>query len=204
MCEAAGRYRPRPLNAVKLLLRVRATLDHTLPGSAHQNQNMEILNHGRRLVAFGLLAGALGGVAGGVSKLVGELIYPPRTQGQKPPPAILAEKVAGHSLSKPLQTLATQAFHWTFSVGIGAVYGAAAEFAPIVTAGYGIVFGEVVLLSTHESILPLLGLNEPPLQQPAREQKSEILTHAMYGMSVEAVRRLLMRRWKRRSAIAAS
>ena len=165
---------------------------------------MEMLRHGRRLVAKGVLAGALGGLGGGVSKLVGELIYPPRTQGQEPPPAILAEKIAGHPLSKPLQTTATQVFHWTFSVGIGAVYGAAAEFAPLVTSGYGIVFGEVVLLTTHESTLPLLGLNEPPLEQPAREQKSEILTHAMYGLTVEAVRRFLMRRWRLRSIAAAN
>ncbi len=159
---------------------------------------MEFINRGRRLVAKGLLAGALGGFAGGISKLVGELIYPPRTQGQEPPPAVLAEKVAGHPLSKPLQTAWTQAFHWTFSVGVGALYGAAAEYVPLVTIGYGVVFGEVVLLTTHESVLPLLGLNEPPLQQPAREQKSEIITHAMYGFTGEAVRRVLMRRWRQR------
>ena len=159
---------------------------------------MEIVRHSRRLIATGLLAGALGGVAGGVSKIVGELIYPPRTQGQEPPPAVLAEKLVGHPLRKPLQNAATQVFHWTFSIGIGAIYGAAAEFAPIVTIGYGVVFGEVVLLTTHESALPLLGLNEPPLEQPAREQKSEIITHAMYGLTVEAVRRLLMRRWRQR------
>lgn len=160
---------------------------------------MEILSHGRGFVAKGLLAGALGGLAGGVSKMAGELMYPPRTQGQEAPPAILAEKMAGHPLSKPLQTAATQVFHWTFSVGVGAMYGAAAEFAPIVTIGYGVVFGEVVLLTTHESTLPLLGLNEPPLQQPAREQKSEIITHAMYGLTVEAFRRFLMRRSLRRN-----
>ena len=160
---------------------------------------MDFFNHGRRFVAKGLLAGALGGLAGGVSKLAGELIYPPRTQGQLPPPAVLAEKVAGHPLSKPVQTAATQVFHWTFSVGVGALYGAAAEYAPLVTIGYGVVFGEVVLLATHESVLPLLGLNEPPLQQPAREQKSEMITHAMYGLTVEAVRSMLMRRWRQRS-----
>ena len=160
---------------------------------------MEVLRHGRRLVAKGLLAGALGGLAGGVSKLAGELVYPPRTRGQEPPPALLAEKALGHPLVKPLQTAASQMFHWTFSVGIGAVYGAAAEVAPIVTLGYGVVFGEVVLLTTHESTLPLLGLTEPPLQQPAREQKSEIVTHAIYGLTVEAVRRWLVRRWRQRS-----
>ena len=157
---------------------------------------MEMIRQGRRMVAQGLVAGAIGGLGGGVSKLAGELIYPPRTEGQQPPPAVLAEKLAGHPLTKAQQTAATQAFHWTFSVGIGAIYGAAAEFAPIVTLGYGVLFGEAVLLTTHESTLPLLGLNKPPLQQPAREQSSEVITHAMYGFTVEAIRRWLMRRWR--------
>ena len=163
---------------------------------------MQVLRQGRRLIAEGLLAGALGGLAGGVSKLAGELLYPPRTQGQEAPPAILAEKIVGHPLSKPYQAASTQVFHWTFSVGIGAIYGAAAEFSPIVTTGYGVFFGEIVLLATHESTLPMLGLNEPPLQQPMREQTSEIVTHAMYGVTVEVIRRALMRRFRRRSRAA--
>jgi putative membrane protein len=165
---------------------------------------MELMRHGRKLVAKGLLAGAIGGLAGSAAKLVGELVYPPRTQGQEPPPAVLAEKVAGHPLTKTQKTLATQGFHWTFGAGIGAVYGLAAEFSPLVTLGYGVVFGEVVLLTTHESTLPMLGLDRPPLEQPLREHTSEAITHAMYGAGTELVRRWLMRRWRARTAEAIS
>jgi putative membrane protein len=53
-----------------------------------------------------------------------------------------------------------------------------------------------VTRGTHESTLPLLGLDKPPTQQPLREHTSELATHAFYGFAVEFVRRRLMRRWK--------
>ena len=154
----------------------------------------------RKVVLQGLLAGLIGGVAGSGAKLVGEAIYPPRTQGQKPPPAVLAEKLAGHPLSASQESLATQVFHWGTGSLLGAAYGLAAEFYPPVTVGAGVGFGMAVLLGTHESILPLLGLDKPPLQQPLREHTSELLTHSLYGFTTEMVRRWLMRRWRRARA----
>jgi putative membrane protein len=148
------------------------------------------------MIAKGLLAGLIGGVAGSAAKLIGEAIYPPRTLGQEAPPALFVEKILGKPLSKSQQTLASQGFHWTFGSGLGAAYGVAAEFVPQVTALYGVAFGWAVLVGTHESVLPALGLVEPPLQQPP----SEIATHALYGFVTELVRRLLMRYWRRKAA----
>lgn len=91
-------------------------------------------------------------------------------------------------------------FHWTFGSGLGAAYGVAAEFVPSVTVLHGVAFGWTVLLGTHESVLPALGLVEPPLHQPLREQTSEIATHALYGFVTEMVRRLLMRYWRRKAS----
>ena len=142
----------------------------------------------------GLLAGFVGGIAGSGAKLVGEWLYPPRTQGQEAPPAVLAEKLAGHSLDKKTKTVATQVFHWTTGSLAGAFYGGVAEVAPVVTVGYGVGFGIAVLLLTHESALPLLGLDKPPNQQPIREQSSEVATHALYGFATEVVRRWLRSR----------
>ncbi len=150
-----------------------------------------------KMIAKGLLAGLIGGVAGSAAKLIGEALYPPRNQGQEPPPALLTEKIVGHPLSEGQKTAASQVFHWTLGSGIGAVYGVAAEFVPEVTIARGAAFGIAVLLGTHESTLPLQGLVEPPLKQPFREQSSEVLTHLMYGMVAELVRRFLMRRWRK-------
>lgn len=165
---------------------------------------LEIKKVSSHMLVQGLIAGFLGGIVGSGAKIAGELLYPPRAQGQEPPPAVLAEKLAGHPLDKQQKTVATQVFHWTTGSLAGAIYGGAAEVAPIVTVGYGVGFGIVVLLLTHESALPLLGLNKPPLQQPLREQSSEVATHALYGFAVELVRRWWRRRAKLSTRIAAA
>ncbi len=148
----------------------------------------------KKAVVKGMLAGLAGGLVGGGMKLAGEWVYPPRVEGQVSPPALLAWKIAGRTLSKGQTKAAAQGMHWTFSAVTGAVYGGAAEVFPAVTAGYGVGLGMAVLLATHESVLPLLGLNAPPWRQPFREQTSEIATHALFGVSIEAVRRWLRRR----------
>ena len=147
-----------------------------------------------KLIAIGMLAGAIGGLAGSGAKIVGELIYEPRTQGQVPPPLLLAERVEGHPIAKDQQGPVIQVIHFTFGAAAGAVYGAAAEFAPVVTIGYGVVFGLVLQLFTHESAVPLMGLDVPAPQQPLREHASEFFSHALYGFATEVVRRVVRRR----------
>ena len=147
-----------------------------------------------RAIAVGILAGAIGGLAGSGAKIIGELIYEPRTLGQTPPPLVLAERVAGHPISKDQQGPVIQAIHFTFGAATGAVYGAAAEVAPVVTIGYGIVFGLVLQLFTHESLVPAMGLDVPAPQQPLREHLSEFFSHALYGLATEIVRRVVRRR----------
>ena len=150
---------------------------------------------GRMLMA-GLLAGAVGGAVGSAAKIAGEAVYPPRIEGQVPPPVVLAEKMAGHPLSEQQKMLRMQAIHWTFGIGTGAVYGAVAEVAPVVTVLYGAVFGVVLQGLTHETAVPYFGLDKPASEQPAREHTSELFTHVLYGVATELVRRVLRRRMR--------
>ena len=143
----------------------------------------------RPSVSKGLLAGAIGGLAGALTKAAAEAIYPPRVQGQPSPPVVLAERVAGHRLKKKQQQVAETAIHYLFSALTGALYGAVAEWIPAVTTGSGAAFALALLAGTHESALPALDLVEPPPQQPAREHLSEALTHVIYGVTTEQVRR---------------
>jgi putative membrane protein len=145
-------------------------------------------------ILAGLLAGGIGGIAGSAAKIASEAVYPPRTLGQTPPPVVLAERIAGHPLSPRQQLVSMEAIHWTFGVAAGAIYGGAAEVVPLVRIGYGVVFGLVLQLFTHESTVPLLGLDKPPLQQPLREHASEFVSHGFYGLATEIVRRLVRRR----------
>ena len=137
----------------------------------------------------GLLAGAIGGLAGGLIKAAAESIYPPRVYGQTSPPVLLAERIAGLSLSPREQKLVETCVHFAFSAGVGALYGAIAEYSPKVTAADGAAFGLALLAATHESALPALDLTEPPQRQAGQEQGSELLTHLVFGLTVEQLRR---------------
>jgi putative membrane protein len=142
-----------------------------------------------RSILKGALAGLIGGLAGAGAKILAEKLVPPRIQGQTPPPVILAEQVAGHALPTGRQQAAMQSIHWGFGAVAGAVYGAASEFEPSLGAWKGAAFGLALNRLTHESILPRMGLTEPKGQQPTQERISEWVTHAVYGVFTEVVRR---------------
>jgi len=147
----------------------------------------------KRSITKGLLAGLVGGLAGAGAKMVAEQIFPPRTQGQTPPPVLLAENVAGHRLPEQERELALQGIHWIFGAVAGAVYGALVEMEPSLGAWHGAAFGITLNRITHESILPKLGLTAPPSRQPTQERISEWVTHAVYGVATDSVRRAVRR-----------
>ena len=150
---------------------------------------ISLLNKRRRpSLCKGLLAGAIAGLAGGLTKAAAESIYPPRVEGQVSPPVLLTQRAAGRSLRSGEKKLAEHSVHFVFSGVIGALYGAAAEWWPGVTAGSGAVFALALLAGTHESALPALDLVEPPHKQPMQEQLSETLTHLVFGVTLEQVR----------------
>lgn len=142
-----------------------------------------------RSILKGALAGLIGGFAGAGVKIIAEQIFPPRIQGQTPPPVLLAEQVAGHPLSGVERQAAMQGIHWIFGALAGAAYGAMVEYEPTLGAWKGAAFGISLNRITHETLLPKLGLSAPRNQQPTQERISEWVTHAIYGITTDAVRR---------------
>jgi putative membrane protein len=152
----------------------------------------EIAPPGRqRSMLKGFVAGAIGGVVGAAAKAVAEAVYPPRTQGQIPPPAVLVNRIASRPLSETEEVVSVQAIHWGFGALVGGAYGALAEYQPVVTGRLGANFGLTLCGMTHASTLPIMGLTESPENQPAREHASELVTHAIYGVTTEVVRRVV-------------
>lgn len=142
----------------------------------------------------GLIAGLAGGLVATAAKSLAERVYPPRTHGEPEPPAVLSEKLAGHPLSGATKTLATESIHWTFGAAAGAAYGALAEFYPAATARDGANFGIALMALTHEGALPALGLSAQPADQTTREKSSEMVTHVVFGIVAETVRRFVRSR----------
>jgi putative membrane protein len=149
---------------------------------------------GDKNVAKGLIAGMVGGIIATAAKSVAEKIYPPRTHGEPEPPEVLAEKVAGHPLSPVAKTVAAESIHWTFGAAAGAAYGVLAEFYPAATAREGANFGMTLMALTHEGALPVLGLAAQPADQTNREKSSEMVTHVIFGLVTESVRRVVRSR----------
>jgi putative membrane protein len=140
-----------------------------------------------------MLAGFAGGLAGAAAKMLAEYVFPPRTEGQTPPPVVLAEQVTQRSLDDRERDLTMQTIHFVFGALAGAVYGALVEYEPSLGAWRGAAFGITLNRITHESLLPRLGLTAPPRQQPTQERISEWVTHAVYGIATDSVRRAVRR-----------
>jgi putative membrane protein len=147
----------------------------------------------QRSIAKGFLAGLVGGLVGSGVKMLAEQLFPPRIQGQTPPPVLLAEQVAGRRLPEEERAFALQGIHWIFGALAGGVYGAIVEVEPSLAAWRGAAFGITLNRITHETVLPKLGLTAPPRQQPTQERISEWVTHAAYGVATDAVRRTVRR-----------
>ncbi|MGC2402139.1 MAG: DUF1440 domain-containing protein [Acidobacteriaceae bacterium] len=145
----------------------------------------------KRSLIKGFVAGAIGGLVGAAAKAVGEAVYPPRTQGQIAPPAVLVNRISDRPLSEKEEEVSVRAIHWSFGALVGGVYGAVAEYQPAVTGRLGANFGLTLCGFTHASTLPLMGLTERPEDQPMREHASEVVTHAIYGIATELGRRLV-------------
>ena len=143
-----------------------------------------------RSLLKGFVAGAIGGLVGAAATAAGEAVYPPRTLGQIPPPAVLVNRMVDHPLTEKQEEVSVQAIHWGFGALVGGVYGALAEYQPVVTGRLGANFGLTLCGITHASALPMMGLTESPENQPAREHASELVTHAIYGVTTELVRRV--------------
>jgi len=143
----------------------------------------------KRSILKGAVAGLIGGLAGAGAKVLVEKMLPPRVEGQTAPTAALAEQVTGHPLPEGQKVVATHGIHWGFGAVAGAIYGAAVEVEPSLGAWKGAAFGLTLNKITHESVLPKIGLARPKEQQPAQERISEWVSHAVYGIFTDAVRR---------------
>lgn len=146
---------------------------------------------GGKNLAKGLIAGLVAGIVATAAKTFAEKLYPPRTHGEPEPPAVLADKIAGHFMSGNSKEIASETIHWAFGAAAGAAYGALTEFYPAAAARQGANFGITLMALTHEGALPALGLSSEPADQTTREKSSEMATHMVFGIVAETVRRVV-------------
>ena len=105
----------------------------------------------------------------------------------------VAESVTGRELTRDEQDAGGTLVHYAYGTGMGAAYGAAAEFAPAVTAGYGLPFGAIFWLVADEVVTPALKLSKRPEQNPPAVHAYALGAHLVYGLTAELVRRAVRR-----------
>jgi Predicted periplasmic/secreted protein len=135
----------------------------------------------------------IGGIVATAAKTAAERIYPPRAHGRAEPPALLKRKIGGRQLSVRQQEVAQKTIHWGLGAATGAAYGAVAEFYPAATAKQGASFGMAFAAATQDGALPALGLATAPADKTTREKSSELVSHVVYGVVTETVRRIVRR-----------
>ena len=96
-------------------------------------------------------------------------------------------------LTKGEKETAGKALHYAYGTSMGALYGAAAELLPGVTAGAGAPFGAAVWVTADEGVVPLLGLSKKPTEYPLSIHAYALASHLVYGLTAEAVRRAVRR-----------
>ena len=114
--------------------------------------------------------------------------------------SVAAETVAGRRLDEREKDAVGPLFHYGFGAVAGALYGALAARAPQVATGAGVPYGAAVFLTATELALPLAGLARKPTEYPPARHLASLATHLVYGVTLEAVRRRLMRHTRARAA----
>jgi putative membrane protein len=104
---------------------------------------------------------------------------------------LAGERVKGAALTERERSVAGSVVHHAFGAFAGALYGAAAAKAPALGSGLGLAYGAAVWLAADEAALPLLGLAKKPSEYPAQRHAAALATHLVFGLTVEAVRRMM-------------
>jgi putative membrane protein len=188
----------KKLGPENLLKGLAAGLLGGLVASAMMNQFQKVL--GKVIIGEEESHGAQSLQEGAPEHGIGRALH---EEGKDDPEDDSAERMAnavsvgftGRALTKEEKDIGATAFHYAFGASMGAVYGAAADVVPAVTAGAGVPYGALIWLGADEGVVPLIGLSKTPEKYPASVHASALAAHLVYGLSLEitrkAVRKLL-------------
>ena len=115
------------------------------------------------------------------------------TSGDDPSTVKLAERLVGHEIPERQKSAAGNLVHYSFGAVLGSLYGASAAFEPNVTSGFGTVYGAVVALVVDEGVIPAIGLSGPPWRASAATHAYSLVSHCVFGVTLEGTRRALKR-----------
>jgi putative membrane protein len=114
------------------------------------------------------------------------------TAGQKAADA-LSKEVSGKPVRASRKDAADDLMHYATGAVLGGLYGLVVGIVPAIALGRGLVYGCAVWLLADELAVPALKLSRPPSKVAAREHALGFASHAVFGLTLDAVRRRFMR-----------
>jgi len=151
----------------------------------------------------GLLAGVLGGLAGTAVKSLVEHFLPVREIEQRSAQIKIVDdlstKITGSPISVQNEELAEQLVNFPIGASVGAAYGYGKRDNDELNIKDGIILGSSTWITTHETSLPLMGLEPKPTDVPMRMQMNELFAHVLFGITAEVVRSTVLKRLNERN-----
>lgn len=147
-----------------------------------------------------LISGFIGGLAGTAVKNVIEQFLPVRKIEQRSAQIKIVDdlstRITGTPISTQNEALAEQLVSIPIGGSLGAAYGYGKKDRPGLKPMDGVIFGATTWASTHETSLPILGLEPKPTDVPIRMQMNELFAHVAFGVTTELVRHFVNKQLK--------
>jgi putative membrane protein len=199
------------LDREELQRRIFTQLDS--PCLASQQQEAIMSERFERHPVRGILAGIAGGLVAswvmnefiaGPGKQLTRAVQTPEEQKQqaassgeqpdatmKVADALTAAVTGGRHLSFEQEKKGGPIIHYAFGALAGGVYGGLAECSSFVRSGFGTTFGSALFAGADLLAVPGFHLSSPLKEQHASGYATPFAAHIVYGVTTEAVRRLV-------------
>lgn len=152
----------------------------------------------------GLIAGAVGGLTASWIMPRFQLVLShalgyadPHTGQGEDATVKTAQKISSrllqHELSAEEKKVAGPLVHYAYGTTIGALYGGLGQRLEAATSGFGSVYGASAWALGDAIAVPALGLGKKPSEIPLSQHLQFLAAHLVYGISLEAVRRLALK-----------
>lgn len=143
----------------------------------------------------GILAGFIGGLAGTVVKAGIERFLEVRKIDQRSAQIKVMDKFSTKLIGTPIKLenegIVEQLVNVPLGATVGAIYGYGKRDKEDVNMVDGVILGATTWASTHETSLPLMGLEKSPNKIPVKTQVHELFAHVIFGVTTEIVRGLV-------------
>ena len=140
----------------------------------------------------GVLAGFIGGLAGSALKSTVERFLQVRKIDQRSAQIKVMDQLSLKLIGSPIKLenegIVEQLVNIPLGGTVGAVYGYGKKDKDRINMMDGAILGATTWATTHETSLPLMGLEKSPNKIPIKTQVHELFAHVIFGITTEVVR----------------